>query len=115
MEKDCIFCNIVAGNIPATLIYQDDRAIAIRDINPQAPTHILVIPKEHIPGLIELRDEHRDLSAHLIYVANQLARSEGIAESGYRLIINSGSDGGQVVLHLHLHLLGGQKLGTTLG
>jgi len=115
MEKECVFCNIVAGNIPATLLYQDDRVVAVRDINPQAPTHLLVMPKEHIPSLADLRDENRELAAHLIYVCNELARREGIAERGYRLVLNCGPDGGQEVPHLHIHLLGGQKLTGPMG
>jgi len=110
MDQECVFCNIVAGKIPATILYQDDRVVAIRDINPHAPTHLLVMPKDHIPSLAELSDEHRELTAHLIYVCNELARREGIAESGYRLVLNCGSDAGQEVSHLHAHLLGGEKL-----
>ena len=110
MEQECVFCNIVAGKIPATFLYQDAKVIAIRDINPHAPTHLLVMPKEHIPSLAELGDEQRDLAAHLIYACNELARREGIAESGYRLVLNCGPDGGQEVPHLHAHLLGGEKL-----
>lgn len=115
MDQECIFCNIVAGKIPATFLYQDDKVVAIRDINPQAPTHLLVIPKEHIPSLTELRDDQRDLVAQLIYVSNKLARGEGIAEKGYRLVLNCGPDGGQDVPHLHLHLLGGQRLALPIG
>jgi histidine triad (HIT) family protein len=115
MEKECVFCNIVAGKIPATFLYQDDRVVAIRDISPQAPTHLLVMPKEHIPSLAELRDEQRDLVAHLIYVSNELARREGIVERGYRLVLNCGPDGGQEVPHLHIHFLGGQKLTLPMG
>ena len=110
MEKECVFCNIVAGKIPATFLYQDDKVIALRDIQPLAPTHILVMPKEHIPSLTELRDEHRDAIARLVYVASELARSDGIAESGYRLSMNCGPDAGQAVPHVHLHLIGGRKL-----
>lgn len=115
MEKECIFCNIAAGNIPATILYQDDRVIVIRDINPQAPIHLLIMPREHIPSLAELRDEQRDLVAHLIYVSNEMAGREGIAERGYRLVMNSGPDGGQEVPHLHIHLLGGEKLMVPMG
>jgi histidine triad (HIT) family protein len=115
MERECVFCNIVAEKIPATILYQDDRVIALRDIKPQAPTHLLVMPKEHIPSLAKLGDEHRDLIAHLIYVSNELARREGIAERGYRLVMNCGRDGGQEVPHLHLHILGGRKLLVSMG
>lgn len=112
---ECVFCNIIAGKIPATILYQDDRVIALRDINPQTPTHVLVVPKEHIPSLVELSNEQRDLAAHLIYVANEIARSEGVAERGYRIVINCGKDGGQAVPHLHLHLLGGRQLSVGMG
>src|SRR4030042_230875 len=115
MEKECVFCNILAGNIPADILYQDDRVFVLRDINPKAPTHLLVIPREHIPTVADLTDEQRDLAAHLIYVANELARKEGIAESGYRLILNCGRGGGQEVFHLHLHLLGGRQMTGTMG
>jgi histidine triad (HIT) family protein len=115
MEKECVFCNILAGNIPADILYQDDRVFVLRDINPKAPTHLLVIPREHIPTVADLTDEQRDLAAHLIYVANELARKEGVAESGYRLILNCGRGGGQEVFHLHLHLLGGRQMTGTMG
>ena len=110
MDKKCIFCNIVAGNILAAILYQDDRVIVIRDISHQAPVHLLVMPREHIPSLAELTDEQRDLVAHLIYVCNETAGREGIAERGYRLVMNNGPDAGQEVPHLHIHLLGGEKL-----
>jgi histidine triad (HIT) family protein len=115
MEKDCVFCNIVAGKIPATMLYQDDRVFVLRDINPNAPTHLLVIPREHIPTVADLTDKQRDLAAHLIYVANELAKKESVAVSGYRLVINCGRGGGQEVFHLHLHLLGGRQLTGTMG
>lgn len=115
MEKDCIFCNIAAGKIPATILYQDDRVVALRDINPKAPTHILVIPREHIPTIADLKDEQRYLAAHLIFVANELAKKEGVAKSGYRLVVNCGRGGGQEVFHLHLHLLGGRQMSADMG
>ena len=115
MEEQCLFCRIIAGKVPASIIYQDDNVIAIRDIDPQAPTHLLVMPKEHIVSLIELGPEQRELTANLIYVANELARREGVAERGYRLAVNCGREGGQAVGHLHFHLLGGRKLSGRLG
>ena len=115
MEKGCVFCRIIAGEILATFLYQDDRVIAIRDIEPQAPTHLLIIPKAHIPSLAELGAEQANLAGHLISVANELARREGVAERGYRLVINSGREGAQVVPHLHLHLLAGRKLSDAMG
>jgi len=115
MAKECVFCNIVADKVPASVLYQDNQVIALRDINPQAPTHLLVIPKEHIPSLVELSAGQRELIAHLIYVANELAKREGVAERGYRLVVNCGREGGQEVPHLHLHLLGGRQLSGTMG
>jgi len=115
MENACVFCNIVAGKIPATILYQDDKVVAIRDINPQTPTHVLVMPKEHIPSLVELDDKERDLASLLIFTAKEIARSEGVDEMGYRIVINCREYGGQAVPHLHLHLLGGQQLSVGMG
>jgi histidine triad (HIT) family protein len=112
---DCIFCKIAAGEIPSEFLYQDDDMIAFRDINPLAPVHILVVTKKHIPSLIELSDADLPLVAGMVKVANQLAESEGIAGRGYRLVVNCGKEGGQVVQHLHLHLLGGRQLSGGLG
>jgi len=108
--EECIFCKIVQGEIPSTNVFEDDTVIAFLDISPAAPTHILIIPKEHISSVNHLNPEHEELLGHLITVGKELADSHGIAESGYRLMINTGPDGGQVVYHLHLHLLGGRKL-----
>ena len=107
----CIFCRIIAGELQSDILYQDDEVIALRDINPQAPTHILIIPKAHIPSLAEAGAEHRGLLAHMCFTAIQLAKKEGVSEKGYRLVINSGAEAGQEVPHLHLHLLGGRALG----
>jgi len=112
---DCIFCQIAAGKIPTEFIYQDEDAIAFRDIHPLAPTHLIIIPKEHIPSLAHLTEEQSPLMGHMINIANQLAKKEGISERGYRLIINCGKEGGQVVPHLHLHLIGGRKISDELG
>ena len=112
---DCIFCQIVTGKMPSTTLYQDDEVMAFRDINPLAPTHVLIIPKRHIPSLAQLSDSETLLIGHMARVANQLAREEGVSESGYRLVISSGGEGGQVVPHLHMHLLGGRALGMALG
>ena len=111
---DCIFCQIVAGKVPGDILYQDEKVMAFRDIHPLAPTHVLVVPKHHIPSLADLTDDEIPLIGHMTKVANQLARQEGIAESGYRLIISSGEQGGQVVPHLHMHLLGGRRLSDKL-
>jgi len=115
MERECVFCNIVAGKVPASILYQDDQVIAFRDINPQAPTHLVVIPKEHIPSLVELGAGQREIITHLIYVANELAKREGVEERGYRLVVNCRREGGQEVPHLHLHLLGGRQLSGVMG
>ena len=112
---DCIFCQIVAGKMPSQILHQDEEAIAFRDINPQSPTHILIIPKRHIPSLAHLSEAEATLIGHMANIANQLARREGVDESGYRLVINSGEEGGQLVPHLHMHLLGGRQLSGTLG
>ena len=111
---DCIFCKIVAGEIPTDILYQDDDIIAFRDIHPQAPTHLLIIPRKHIPSLVQLTQEELPLMGRIIGVANQLARQGGVSEHGYRLVINCGQEGGQLVPHLHLHLLGGRKLSDAL-
>ena len=104
-----IFSKIVSGELPADIVYRDDRVTAFRDINPAAPTHILIVPNREIPTVNDLADEA--LAGHMLLVARDLAQSEGIAESGYRLIVNCNRDGNQEVFHLHLHLLGGRPLG----
>ncbi len=112
---ECIFCQIAAGKVPGEILYQDKEIVAFRDINPQAPVHLLIIPRKHITSLVHLAKADSSLMGHLVDVANQLARSEGVAESGYRLVINCGKDGGQLVPHLHLHLLGGRSFSGMLG
>ena len=112
---DCIFCQIVDCKIPSDIVYQDEEVIAFRDINPVAPAHLLIIPKKHIPSLTHLAEAETPLIGHMVKVANQLARKEGIAESGYRLVINSGEQGRQLVPHLHMHLLGGRRLSDAIG
>ncbi|MBT3363443.1 MAG: histidine triad nucleotide-binding protein [Chloroflexi bacterium] len=107
---DCIFCKIAAGQIPSEFIYQDDDFVAFNDIHPQAPTHILIIPKKHIVSIAELADDDVPLLGRMMAVAKHVAQELGLAQNGYRLIINNGPDGGQVVMHLHMHLLGGRKL-----
>ena len=112
---DCVFCKIVAGEIPADILYQDEQVIAFRDINPQAPVHVLVIPREHIPSVVELSGAESSLVENMVSIASQLAVKEGVSGSGYRLVINCGEQGGQLVPHLHLHLLGGRQLAGELG
>ena len=112
---NCVFCGIVSGEIPSNIIYQDDQVIAFPDIHPLAPKHILIIPRRHITRLEELGEGEQSLLGHLLWVGRQLAQGQGIDQSGYRLVINNGPDGGQLVPHLHLHLLGGRRLEDKLG
>jgi histidine triad (HIT) family protein len=111
MDSSCLFCRIAAREIPADIVRESDRVIAFRDIDPQAPTHILLIPKEHVASLDDLDDHHGDLLIDVVQAATQLAGAEGIAESGWRLLSNVGPDAGQAVFHLHFHLLGGRQMG----
>jgi histidine triad (HIT) family protein len=108
MTIDCLFCRIVAGEIASTKVREDDQIIAIRDIAPRAPTHILLIPRRHIASALDLTEADSPLVGHMFAVAADLARSEGIAEAGYRLVSNVGRWGGQSVDHLHVHLMGGR-------
>jgi histidine triad (HIT) family protein len=109
--SDCLFCKIRDGALPAKLVHQDEHAVAFRDINPQAPTHVVIIPRRHIASLSEVGADDAALVGHLHVVARQLAESEGIAQRGYRVLFNTGRDAGQTVFHLHLHLLGGRAMG----
>ena len=113
-EADCLFCRIVGGEIPATVVYGQDGVTAFRDIAPQAPTHILIVPDMHVAGVAALEASHDEIAGKLLRVAAELARREGIEADGYRLIINQGEDAGQSVPHLHVHLLGGSRLRTPL-
>lgn len=106
----CIFCKIVSGELPANIVYQDDKVIAFDDTNPRAPQHKLIIPRKHISTLNDVTIEDKRLLGHMMYVAKQLAQEVGVAESGYRVLMNCNGDGGQVVFHIHLHLLGGKAL-----
>ncbi|MBW1899732.1 MAG: histidine triad nucleotide-binding protein [Deltaproteobacteria bacterium] len=110
----CIFCQIVAGEVGSTT-YQDEQVVAFRDINPQAPVHLLIVSRKHIESLAELIDADVALAGHMVVIANELAKQEGISESGYRLVVNCGREGGQVVSHLHFHLLGGRRLTSEMG
>lgn len=107
---DCIFCKIVAGEIPSDTLYQDDEVFAFRDVNPQAPVHILIIPRKHIPSLTKMPNSDLPVVSRMVALAKRLADEEGVSEKGYRLVINNGPEGGQVVPHLHMHLLGGRKM-----
>lgn len=110
----CLFCQIVQGEIPATVVHRGEGVTAFRDIAPQAPTHILLVPDQHIAGAAAVQAEDEQIVGRLVRIAAQLARQEGIADRGYRLIINQGQDAGQTVDHIHLHLLGGRALTTPL-
>jgi histidine triad (HIT) family protein len=106
---NCLFCKIVDGSIPSTAVYQDELCYAFADINPQAPVHVLVVPREHFVSLAECNQGHRPLLGHLICAAGEIARQKGLS-SGYRVVVNTGPDGGQTVDHFHVHLLGGRSL-----
>ena len=107
--SDCLFCKIVAGDIPSTKVYEDDSVLAFRDINPMAPTHVLVIPKAHIPSVDGVTAENSAVVAHIFEVIPQIAAAEGLS-NGYRVVSNCGPDAGQTVPHLHFHILGGREL-----
>lgn len=109
-ESTCLFCRMISKEIPADFVYQDENAIVIRDINPQAPTHLLVIPVEHVESLDEAAKKHEPLLGHLLRLAARVANDEGLAESGYRTVINTGAGAGQSVFHLHVHVLGGRLM-----
>ena len=108
--SDCLFCRIAAREIPSDVIHESDHVVAFRDINPQAPVHVLLIPKEHIASVAEVEEGHADLLAELLRTAAHLAEAEGVAESGWRLVTNVGRGAGQSVAHLHFHLLGGRPM-----
>lgn len=107
---DCLFCKIAEKQIPANLVHEDDRVVAFRDVNPQAPTHILVIPRRHIATTNDLSAADNELVGHMVTTAQRIAAAEGIADSGFRLALNCNADGGQSVYHIHLHLLGGRRM-----
>ena len=109
-DSSCLFCRIAAREIPADIVRESDRLVAFRDTNPQAPTHILLIPKEHIRSIADIEDRHGKLLADVAQAATQLAHADGVAESGWRLVTNVGPDAGQSVFHLHFHLLGGRGM-----
>ncbi len=110
--SDCIFCKIIKGDIPSTNVYKDEHVTAFRDINPVAPTHILIVPNKHIESVNVMIGDDEPLVGHLFSVAKQLAEQEGVEEKGYRLVVNTGAESGQTVFHLHLHLLGGRQMRT---
>lgn len=111
MSEDCLFCKIAAGDVPASIVHQDDDVVAFEDINPQAPHHLIIVPREHIATVNDLTGEHEELFGRLASTAKRLATERGIDGSGYRLVMNCNADGGQSVFHIHLHVLGGRRLG----
>lgn len=114
MSAECIFCKIISKELDADIVYEDDKVIAFKDINPAAPVHILVVPRKHIPALSDLEKDDAELMGHLHLVANDVARAFKLDKKGYRVVINTGPDAGQIVFHLHLHLLGGRPLLQTI-
>ena len=112
---NCIFCKIINGQAPATILYKDEEITAFQDIHPVSPTHILIVPNKHIASVNEVRPEDEPVMGRLFSIARELAKKEGIDENGYRLIVNTGAHGGQVVYHLHMHLMGGQRMRHPIG
>jgi histidine triad (HIT) family protein len=110
MSEDCLFCKIAGGDIPAAIVYQDERLVAFKDINPQAPTHVLVIPRAHIATLNDLAGDHDTVVGELVRRASLIAKELGHAENGYRAVLNCNADAGQTVFHIHLHLLAGRPM-----
>lgn len=106
--NDCIFCKIVSGEIPSTRVYEDDLCLAFNDLTPQAPTHILVIPRQHLDSLDKAATENKEMLGHLLLTSAEISRQKGFATDGYRVVINTNADGGQTVFHLHVHLLAGR-------
>jgi len=109
-RPDCLFCKIIAGEVPADFVYRDKEVVAFKDIKPAAPVHIMVVPVKHIESLAAMAEKDTPVVGKMTAAANKIAREQGLAEKGYRLIINSGPDAGQVIPHLHMHLLGGRPL-----
>jgi histidine triad (HIT) family protein len=105
---DCIFCKIISGEIPSDKVYGDEQCLAFNDLNPQAPTHVLIVPRDHIDSLDTVEENNKGLIGHLLFAGAEIARTKGFAKDGYRIVINTNRDGGQTVFHLHVHLLAGR-------
>ncbi len=110
MNKDCIFCKIIKGEIKSSIVYENDSVLAFKDIAPKAPVHIVVIPKAHIEKISDLNQKNKGIISELVLAANEIARKTNIATAGYRLVLNCGPDAGQAVFHIHMHILGGRKM-----
>jgi histidine triad (HIT) family protein len=108
---ECLFCDMASGKMDVPKLHDDDMVFCVRDINPRAPVHFMVIPKEHLPTVVDVSENHGPLLARMVSVANRIAKDEGLADRGYRFVINFGREGGQAVYHLHMHVLGGRRLG----
>ena len=108
-EENCLFCRIIAGEVPSELVYEDDICVAFNDVSPQSPTHFLIVPREHIESLDKARNRHQETLGYMLLIAAEIAREKGFAEEGYRTVINTNSAGGQTVFHLHIHLLAGRQ------
>ncbi len=115
MSSSCVFCRIVQGEAPAQMVYQDELVSAFRDIRPVAPVHVLVVPNKHIAAITEVTEEDQAILGRMLLVARRVAEKEGIAQSGFRLIVNNGPDANQIVYHLHLHVIGGHRLRYPMG
>lgn len=111
MDHNCLFCKIIKGDLPSSKVYEDEKVLAFKDINPAAPIHILLIPKKHISSLADVKEEDGELISYMHKMVNVIAKQEGFDKNGYRLIVNCGKDAGQEVMHLHFHILSGKKLG----
>jgi histidine triad (HIT) family protein len=108
--SDCLFCGVVKGDVKGNIVYQDNSVVAFKDINPKAPVHLLIVPRKHIATLLDLQQEDKGLIGDIFSVANQLAKDQGIAKEGFRLVVNCGAGAGQSVFHIHFHLLGGRHM-----
>jgi histidine triad (HIT) family protein len=115
MAEDCIFCKIVNGDIPSRKVYEDDKVLAFDDINPMAPVHVIIIPKQHIPTLLDIDPDQADIMGDILSAVREVSAIKGVDKKGFRTVINCNEEGGQVIFHLHMHLLGGTRLKDDLG
>lgn len=111
----CVFCRIVNKEIPSTVVYEDETLIAFNDINPVSPVHVLIVPRKHMVNLNDVQESDREVLGNMLFVAAKIAKEKGIHERGYRTVVNNGAEGGQIVMHVHMHLIGGKQLGHKMG